>query len=126
MNQVQQKEKCFVVYIQVSQRKLIISSDCESFQDDSTDVLIPEDPMSDSSQETDGCHAISSDVEITDNVLRSADCTGTIANLCMQNTEELASDILYIWDYLKKSKSVLIILVIYQTQGRVFHQRPKH
>ena len=33
------------------------------------------------------------DVEITDNVLRSADCTCTIANLCMQNTKELASDI---------------------------------
>ena len=93
MNQVQHKEKCFVVYIQVSQRKVIISSDCESFHGDSTDVSIPEDPMSDSSQETDGCHAISSDVEITDNVLRSADCTCTIANLCMQNTEELASDI---------------------------------
>ena len=92
----------------------------------STDVSIPEDPMSDSSQETDGCHAISSDVEITDNVLRSADCTCTIANLCMQNTEELASDIHLGLQYLKKSKSVLIILVIYQTPGRVFHQISKH
>ena len=68
-----------------------ISSDCESFHCDSADVSIPEDPMSDGSQETDGYHAISSDVKITDNVSRSADCTHTFADLCMQNTEELAT-----------------------------------
>ena len=92
-----------------------ISSDCESFHGDSTDVSIPEDPMSDGSQEADGNqasyvsipedpmsdgsqetdrnHAVSSDVEITDNVSRSADCTCTFADLCMQSTEELANDI---------------------------------
>ncbi|KAK2571413.1 hypothetical protein P5673_004004 [Acropora cervicornis] len=57
-----------------------------------TYVSIPEDPMSDVVK-TDGNHAISSDVEITDNVSRSAGCTCTFANLCMQNTEELVSDI---------------------------------
>ena len=56
------------------------------------DVFIPEDPISDGSQ-ADGNHAISSDVEITDNVSRSQDCTCTFADLCMQSTEELANDI---------------------------------
>ena len=53
-------------------------------------VSMPEDPMS---VKTDGNHAISSDAEITDNVSRSAGCTCTFANLCMQNTEELVTDI---------------------------------
>lgn len=42
---------------------------------------------------TDGNLAISSNVEITDNVSRSADCTCTFAALCMQSTEEPANDI---------------------------------
>ncbi|PFX25190.1 Retrovirus-related Pol polyprotein from transposon 17.6 [Stylophora pistillata] len=70
-----------------------VYSYCESFYGDSRDVSIPEDPMPDGSQETDGNHAISSNVEITDNVSRSADCTCTFAALCMQSTEQLANDI---------------------------------
>ena len=91
-----------------------VKSNHDNISSDSTDVSIPEDPISDGSQEadgnqatyvsipedpmsdvvkTDGNHAISSDVEITDNVSRSAGCTCTFANLCMQNTEELVSDI---------------------------------